>query len=172
MKPREMPIPAGSEISLRLGPDAYFHDFDGVSVPPSSLAGQSALAPYLMMVSGTPVWVKRLMALRNRLVGLVELKNLGWLEAVGHGGVDRAYRVGERIGIFSLLRRSEHEVILGDSDRHLDVQVPVCKCAAGCGVVVATMAHIHKCVLRIYMGLVAQMPQLILSVMVRRERPA
>lgn len=37
------------------------------------------------------------------------------------------YRVGDRVGIFTLLFLSDNEIIQGDSDKHLDVKVSVFK---------------------------------------------
>ncbi|HEY0585376.1 MAG TPA: DUF2867 domain-containing protein, partial [Pseudoduganella sp.] len=71
-------VPARSEASKRL-PGAYFHDCYQVPAPDSDAC---ALEFYLHVVRQTPGWVNRLMALRNWLVGLAGLKNLGHLGAL------------------------------------------------------------------------------------------
>ena len=126
----EIDVPAASAIARQLQ-DAEF--FDCYEVPIAG-ADVSALEFYLNVVSGSPQWVSRRMALRNHIVGFVGLKNLGHLHDVslakaaanlGHlhdvslAKAAADYRVGDRVGIFSLLSVTDDEVILGDSDKHL-----------------------------------------------------
>jgi hypothetical protein len=138
--------PAGSQASLRL-PGAYFHDCYRVEVPDGDA---SALDNFLHVVRQTPGWVNLLMALRNRIVGLAGLKNLGHLGALPATKTAAEYRVGDRVGIFSLLYLTPDEVLLGDSDKHLDVVVSVCK-TPGAVVSVTTVVHVHNWLGRLYM---------------------
>ena len=155
--------PAGSQASLRL-PGAYFHDCYQIAAPD---AEASALESYLHVVRQTPGWVNRLMAMRNRLVGLVGLKNLGHLGAFGAGKQASDYRVGDRVGIFSLLYLSPDEVLLGDSDKHLDVVLSVCKVPQGT-VRVTTVVHVHNWLGRLYMLPVTPLHKLIVRTMLKR----
>jgi hypothetical protein len=159
-------VAGGSEISRRLG-GAHFHDCYAVAIAPTA---QTALELYLGAVAQTPAWVNRLMALRNRVVRLFGLKNLGHLNALNASNSVGDYRLGDRIGIFSLLYLSDDEVILGDSDKHLNVQVSVCKVGQGerCVLHVATVVHIHNTMGRIYMMLVKPVHQLIVPAVLRR----
>lgn len=68
-------VPPHSEIFRHLD-GADFYDCDEKAIKPTS---QSALQLYLQVVAGTPSWINTLMALRNRVVRLVGLKNLGGL---------------------------------------------------------------------------------------------
>jgi hypothetical protein len=52
---------------------------------------------FLAAVSSTPSWVEKLMRLRNQLVGLVGLKNLGTLGGIDLAKPETAYVPGERI---------------------------------------------------------------------------
>lgn len=58
---------------------------------------------------------------------------------------------------------SDDEIILGDSDKHLDVKVSVCKIAQDGrqSVAVTTVVHIHNLLGRIYMLFVAHVHRLI-----------
>lgn len=161
-------VPIHSEISRRLG-GAHFHDCYAV---PLQHDGRSSLDLYLDVVSQTPTWVNRLMALRNKAVGFVGLKYLGHLGAVNQSKPSSAYRVGDRVGIFSLLYLTEGEVILGESDKHLNVQVSVCKLAHGQhgSLAVSTVVHIHNMLGRIYMVFVAPVHKLIVPAMLSRAR--
>ena len=168
MKPiiNTIEVPRASEIGRAL-PGAYFRDCYDVQIDAD---GQSALELYLSVAARTPRWVNTLMALRNRVVALVGLKNLG------HLGVDRSkpahlYRVGDRVGIFSLLYLTEHEIILGDSDKHLDVKVSVCKVTLGerKSIAVSTVVHVHNALGKVYMFLIAPVHKIIAPAMLARS---
>jgi len=155
--------PSGSQASQRL-PGAYFYDCYQIAAP---LIEASALETYLHVVRQTPGWVNRLMALRNWLVGLVGLKNLGHLGALGAGKPAGEYRVGDRAGIFSLLYLTPDEVLLGDSDKHLDVVLSVCKAPQG-AVSVTTVVHVHNWLGRLYMLPVTPLHKIIVRTMLKR----
>jgi hypothetical protein len=142
-------IPQHSEIARHLG-GADFQDCYQVAIAPTSL---SALELYLQVVAATPRWVNAMMTLRNRIVQFVGLKNLGALGDTDHAKPAGAYRLGDRVGIFSIIYLSEHEVILGDADKHLNVEVSVCKLPDK--VAVSTVVHTHNALGRIYMLFVA-----------------
>ncbi len=155
--------PPGSQASLRL-PGAYFHDCYRIAAPD---VAASALETYLHVVRQTPGWVNRLMALRNWMAGLVGLKNLGHLGALGAGKQASEYRVGDRVGIFCLLYLSRDEVLLGDSDKHLDVVLSVCKAPQG-ALSVTTVVHVHNWLGRLYMLPVTPMHKIIVRTMLKR----
>lgn len=152
---RPAEVPPGSEIERHL-PGAYFHD-SYQALLPAQAAGSSALELSLQTFLKTPVWIDFLMRLRNRVVGLVGLKNLGSFNHLDPGKPASAYRVGDRVGIFSLRYLTENEVILGDSDKHLDVQVSVCKLMRDEVplVSISTVVHVHNRLGKIYMFFVA-----------------
>ena len=158
-------VPVESEVSRRLS-GAHFHDC--YSVPMQS-EGVSALALYLDVVRHTPAWVDFLMAVRNRVVALFGLKNLGHLGSTRRAKPVDAYKVGDRVGIFSVLYLTAKEVILGDADKHLNVQVSVCKVSSpNGGVAVSTVVHIHNLLGRIYMLPVVPIHKYIVQAMLRR----
>jgi len=84
--------------------------------------------------------------LRNRVVALVGLKNLGALSDLDRNKKRNDYRVGDRVGIFTPQYLSENEVILGDSDQHLNVSVSVCKLSRDgvASLAVSTVVHVHN----------------------------
>ncbi|OEZ57182.1 DUF2867 domain-containing protein [Duganella sp. HH105] len=157
-------IPPHSEISRHLG-GSHFHDCYETAIKPTS---RSALDLYLQVVAGTPAWINRLMALRNRVVSLVGLKNLGGLGDVNPAKPAIDYRVGDRVGIFTIRYLSEEEVILGDTDKHLHVEVSVCKLEDK--VAVSTVVHIHNLLGRVYMLFVAPMHRRIVPASLRNAR--
>jgi hypothetical protein len=154
--------PAGSEISRRLD-GAYYHDSYRIAIPPSDA---SALELYLRVARQTPGWVNWLMDLRNRLAGLVGLKNLGALNGASARKPASDYRVGDRVGIFDVRYLTPDEVILGDTDKHLKVEVSVCKTDGALNV--STVVHLHNLLGRLYMVPVAPLHKVIVRSMLRR----
>lgn len=157
-------IPPQSEISRHLD-GADFYDCYEMAIKPTP---RSALDLYLQVVAGTPAWINSLMALRNRVVQLVGLKNLGGLGDVNTAKQASDYRVGDRVGIFTIRYLSEQEVILGDTDKHLHVEVSVCKLQDK--VAVSTVVHIHNLLGRVYMLFVAPMHRRIVPASLRNAR--
>ena len=142
-------VPPQSRVSAMLH-DAYFYDCYELK---RDFGPRTALELYLDCLSRTPGWVNSLMSLRNRIVSCIGLKDLGHLGAVDHSKPASAYRVGDMIGIFSLLHVSDDEIILGDADRHLSVQVSICKLLheGNASVAVSTVVHINNLLGRVYM---------------------
>ncbi len=158
--------PSGSEIA-KITSGAYYDDTYQASL---AVDGRSALDIYLNMVNNTPDWVNWLMALRNRLVSIAGLKNLGQLGEVAPSRSGKDYQVGDRVGIFSLLYLSDQEVILSESDKHLDVKLSIYKMDENepNTVSISTVVHIHNALGRLYMLFVIPLHKLIAPAMLNR----
>ena len=159
-------VPGSSDISKQLQGADYFDSYE-IAL---EHAGRSALEIYLGVISKTPAWVNFLMAARNRVVRFVGLKNLVHLGDLQRTKAARDYRIGDRVGIFTLLSNTDNEIIMGDSDKHLDVKVSICKLAQGGKESVAstTVVHIHNLLGRVYMLFVIPFHKLIVpAVLVR-----
>lgn len=111
------------------------------------------------------------MKLRNRLVSLLGIKNLGALSEINRSKSPSAYKVGERVGIFTLISTSETEVLLGDRDKHLDVVVSVHRRQLNqidqAVVTVTTVVKVHNWLGRLHMVPVRPAHRLTAQVMVR-----
>lgn len=145
----------------RLIPGSDFHDAWSVTATNPSL---SAFGQFLKAVAATPAWVNACMALRNRTVALVGLKNLGALDAFDPTKPEQSYRTGERVGIFTLLENTFDEVLLGDRDKHLTVTVSVHRqrfAASEVVVTVTTVVKVHNLLGRLYMIPVKPMHRII-----------
>jgi hypothetical protein len=144
-------VPSASAVSAHLA-GADFHDCYGIDVPGPP---RTALDYFLRMMAATPAWVETLMTWRNRLVQLVGLRNLGGLGDLDPAKPASAYAPGDRVGIFTLLADSDTETLLGDSDKHLDVVVSVCKLPVRVEdfvpVAITTVVHVHNLLGRLYM---------------------
>ncbi len=148
------PVPAGSALQARLK-TSCFHDSYQVQLPDD---GSSPMALYLRAVGRTPGWIDFLMRMRNRMVAPFGIKDLGTLSGVDGQRCASSYRVGDRAGIFRVHALGDGEVVLGDSDRHLDVQVSLMKLPRPEGVpsgtltvALSTVVHVHNALGRLYM---------------------
>ena len=114
-------IPDESEIYNHLE-GAYFTDSYSVL---TQVANQSALDIFLNIARETPAWINTLMRVRNAIASKLGLKDLGLLADIDPDKSSESYKVGDRVGIFTLHSNSHREVILEDRDRHLDVKVSI-----------------------------------------------
>lgn len=148
-----MDIPRSAKINEWLE-GAYFSDtFTHYTVN----KGQTAMQVWLDMIRKTPPWVDRLMRLRNRLVSLFGIKNLGLLGDVIPAKQACDYLVGDQVGIFQVFYSSERELILEDKDKHLDVKLSLLLKPEGelLKLYVTTVVHVNNRLGKAYMFLVA-----------------
>lgn len=164
----EAAVPANSNIAGELQ-GAYFYDCYRMDYRHD---GASALQIFLRTFGNTPAWVDFLMRLRNRVVRLFGLKDLGQLSAVQPAKSAADYRIGDRVGIFSLMYQSAQEVILGDCDKHLDVKVSLSKHSEGDRqfIAVTTVVHVHNALGKAYMFFVAPAHKIIAPAVLRRAK--
>lgn len=153
--------PRNSRVSTRLK-GADFCDAWCIESP---ALDRSALAHFLDAARRTPRWVENCMAMRNRVVALCGLKNLGGLSAVASDKPASAYQAGDRVGIFTLFENTFDEALLGDRDKHLDVVLGVHRQpapgAASVIVTITTVVHVKNFLGRMYMLPVKPMHRLI-----------
>ena len=166
------PVPPRSELAALLH-DADFADSYRFDDPQPEA---SALQSWLAVVARTPGWMNALMAMRNSAVQLVGLKHLGRLQGRTLKPAE-AYRIGDRLGIFSLHHLAADEIVLGDDDRHLRVRVSLRKERQPDGratVALSTVVHIHNRLGRLYMAVVGPVHGVIVPLMLRQAvaRPA
>ena len=116
MEVRLCAVPHESRLQAFVG-DADFHDAYSVSNPHPE---RPALALWLQTLERPPRWVDAAMRVRNAIVKRLGLKDLGAMAQIDLGRDLRDYRVGQRVGIFTVLHLSEDEVVMGDDDKHLE----------------------------------------------------
>ena len=165
--PQETTAPSNSLIA-KLVPGSDFHDAWAV---PAGDAGLTALGQFLKAAGRTPRWVSACMSLRNRVVSLFGLKNLGGLENLPRGKAEADYRPGDRVGIFTLFENTPGEVLLGDRDKHLDVTLSVHLTPQPAGgaslITLTTVVRVHNLLGRVYMLPVTPMHRLIAPTVLR-----
>ncbi|MBD9394925.1 DUF2867 domain-containing protein [Acidovorax sp. ACV01] len=170
---REVQVPAGTVIHATLHNADFFDAFTTTDPRPAT----SALQTWLDVVARTPRWTEQLLAVRNKLVRLVGLKGVGQLQDV-HPPASRAspadarsYRVGDQVGIFLIRHLSDTEVVMGQDDKHLDVQVSLTKHGqpgSAPTVVISTVVHIHNTLGHAYMAVITPFHRRIVQVMLRQ----
>jgi hypothetical protein len=150
---------------------ADFADCFATLVPRSDL---TALQIYAAVARQTPAWVDALMAARNRVVGLLGLKNIGAITDVPEG-IEHKLQPGHRLGIFSFVRATPTELVVEDADKHLVVQLAVLKephSAQHDRLSVTTVVHIHNMLGRLYMLPVARAHKFIVPAVLRQASAA
>jgi hypothetical protein len=160
-------VPIDSEISKNLAGAYYFDSYRFLT----EQKNRSPLQIWLDHASKTPAWINFLMAVRNNIASVIGLKNLGHLGAVDTEKQANDYQIGDRVGIFTLLSISDNEVILGDVDKHLDVQVSVYKESKKENLIsISTVVHVHNLMGKVYMLIVKPLHKLIApSTIIRAE---
>lgn len=160
-------IPQDSEISKYL---VGAHLYDAFEVPVAG-SGRSALQIYIDLMSATPGWVNGLLEARDRFVGIFGLKNLGHLDNIDPSRPVESYRPGDHLGIFSILSISDREVILLETDKHLEAKVSLFKTGEGesGAAVFSTVIHIRNLLGRAYMVFVWPLHKLIVPALLARS---
>jgi hypothetical protein len=161
------PIPKASTISKTLS-GAYYYDCYSFYTEQEN---KKALKIWIDHATTIPKWVNFLLTWRNKIVSVMGLKNIGHLADIDSKKNLDDYRVGDRVGIFSLIYLSDNEIILGDSDKHLDVKVSVFKENNYSELIsMSTVVHVHNISGKLYMLFVKPMHKLIVpSSIIRAE---
>jgi hypothetical protein len=122
----------------------------------------TALHAYLAFAARTPKWIDGLMAVRNAVVRLLGLKDVGRLARVPAPSDARTLGPGDRVGIFTIRSVRDEEVVLEILDSHLDVVVSVYR-HPGCParLTTSTLVFYHNRVGRLYMLPVAPMHRIV-----------
>jgi hypothetical protein len=147
--------------------DADFHD---AYEAPLAAPMLSPTEIFLRASRATPPWVDNLMAIRNRIVRLFGLKDVGAMKVPAKA--PDAYQVGDRLGIFNIFGMTENELLLGIDDRHLDVRVSVLKSLRDGSphYIVSSVVHVHNLLGYLYMAVVGRIhPFVVRSMMARAE---
>jgi hypothetical protein len=144
---------------------ATFHDSFEAELSDPAL---SPIEIFQRASRATPGWAARLMAIRNRAVKLVGLKDVGALAERVARPAD-AYQIGDRLGIFTLMARTDDEIVLGIDDRHLDVRVSVLKFERDGAMryALSTAVKTHNLLGRLYMIPVGRIHPIIVRALMR-----
>ncbi|MFN8714922.1 MAG: DUF2867 domain-containing protein [Bacteroidota bacterium] len=117
-----------------------------------------------------PAWVSWMMQLRNWIVKLFGIKTsapTGTREQILENFNGEP---GQTIGLFRVFSKSEHEIVMGENDKHLDFRISVWLEPQGSGKQVLTLSTIvvlHNWLGRLYFWPVKFFHRLIVPVMLR-----
>ena len=157
-------VPGDSALRPSLADADYYDAYEA----PLNTAALSPTEIFLRASRNTPRWVDDLMAIRNRIVRLFGLKDVGAMKVATRA--PDSYQVGDRLGIFSIFGKTEKELLLGIDDRHLNVRVSVLKSERNGlpNYVVSTVVHVHNLLGRLYMVPVGRVHPFVARSMMRR----
>lgn len=142
MAVRAIPVPAASAVHP-LVHDATYHDAFEAALPDASM---TAVDAYCAITAATPGWINALMDLRNGAVRRLGLKDVGRLGRFSGGAHRRPVRPGDRLDIFRVLSVSDDDLVIGETDRHLDVRVGLHRFTRRHRPMIAlsTVVHVHN----------------------------
>ena len=158
-KVKSIALPSTSQLQDDLQ-QAYFDDSYQMTIHTEA---KTALQLYLDLVAVCPDWINQLMVLRNKVVGYFGLKNQNLLGDIDKEKLATSYRVGDRVGIFFILNISDKEVILGETDKHVDVKSSLLKLSQNdqTSIAVSMVVHVHDNLGKLYMWFVTPMHKII-----------
>ena len=165
-------IPASkTSLASRAFPRADFADTYAIRL---EAHGAGLLDLYARaMFEDPPAWVSDMMRLRDRLVAIFGIKTSAELRA-GKGRPNRmkgtSSDIGGRIGAFTILARTENEILLGGNDRHLDFRVSILRGDTGdvSDISVTTVVKLNNLLGRFYLLPVKPAHRVIVPAMMRR----
>lgn len=123
------------------------HDFADAYQVRTDIAGLDARQAADAIIKNPPGWIKQLMATRNRVVRLFQLKTVEM-------GVDDPHGAQRTVGGFPVVAQSPQEVVLGFDDKHLDFRVSITVTPdgeAGTEVTVSTVVKTNNLLGRTYL---------------------
>lgn len=115
---RKVEIPQKSIIRDYLTPIDYADSFK-MKIPDEYTDGIDDIT--LKSFGRTPAWISGLMKLRNAIVSPLGLKT-GIQKQKNSPGILKA---GDKAGLFTVIKRTDTEIIMGEQDKHLDFCVSV-----------------------------------------------
>lgn len=124
---------------------------------------QETVDEILNRVFQSPRWVDALMAIRNAIVGIFNLKTGGKEPKKNH------YEVGDKTDIFTISARNGNEIVMAEEDKHLNFRTSVLVVQHGddCEAYLTTIVHYNNFFGRFYFFFVKPFHQQIMKVCMR-----
>ena len=140
--------------------DAY-----SILLPPGTSTDPEQLARHIF--NHQAFWVHGLMSVRDLAVSRLGLKTAKHLKPLD------AEAAKHRIGIFKIYHKREHEIVLGEDDKHLDFRLSVFLASNGeapceTRLVLSTVVHCHNLLGRTYILAIEQFHRLIVKSSLRQ----
>lgn len=158
-KIEKVSVPENS-LAVRSLPSIHYSDSYKAAFPAESIGDVASLTR--LFLTSVPSWVSQMMKVRDRLVGFIGLKTSSRSERK-----NITLEQGSRVGIFRVIDRDSHEVLLGEDDRHLDFRVSILLSEADevKYVSVSTVVFFHNWLGRLYFFIVKRIHKAIVPAM-------
>jgi len=121
MKIYKSKLPEKSVLNDKKKTFNYIDSFEGLYID-KDISVTSTEIGKAFFASG-PKWVEKLFSLRNQIVTLFGLKISGSVTEMKKKLETFNCESGEQLGLFKVYAKSEHEVVLGEDDKHLNFRV-------------------------------------------------
>lgn len=163
MTVREIPV-TPAEAAHVLHDITFIDRFEAPTSKPQSL-----LQIYWNIFTHSPDWITTLMNMRNRIVALFGLKGVraNEMKARVNRPCPEHVEVGQQLGVFTLLRLDEDEIVLGEDDTHLDFRV-ILRRSTEQSVHITTVVSTHNTLGRAYMAAIKPFHKIIARTMIQK----
>lgn len=148
----------------------YCDRYQAILVDPEEKVNSTVLCR-LFFDSG-PAWIDRLFEFRNKIVKVFGLKVSDSDDRNRDLIKTMKFEPGDRVGLFSVFEKNEHEVVLGEDDKHLNFRVSLMavdrvEMKGEKSLYVTTVVHFNNWWGRLYFLPVRPFHKLIVPAMVR-----
>ena len=142
-------VPLDSVLDRQSIDTAYFKDSYRVAL---SKPDASVVDIFFGVFGHNPAWIKALLIARNRVARMCGL-DAPSASQILTTHVKPDYAVGDTIGPWPIFFLSDHELVAGRNNKHLDFRLSVLKTAdnGGSNVVVSTICSVHNIYGKIYL---------------------
>ena len=153
MRPEICQVPAASAIGQHIVDAAWFRDAYRTTL---SRPDAGVVDIFFSVFGHHPVWMKRLLILRNRLAALCGLET-PTDEEIMKAQRRQHYAVGDKIGPWPIFALSATELIAGRDNKHLDFRLSVLREDGGVkhSAVISTVCTTHNTFGKVYLFFVA-----------------
>jgi hypothetical protein len=148
----ECEVPPDSMLNREPMQHAYFRDSYRVPLRRRELG---IVDIFFGIFAHHPLWMKLLLIVRNKGASLAGL-DAPTASEILHVEIKDRYAVGEKIGVWPIFWLSEHEIVAGRNNRHMDFRLSVLKVPDGdrTSVVVSTICSVHNLSGKLYLFLI------------------
>lgn len=161
MKVKKCDFPEDSKIvNESIGAD--FNDSYSVNTDKNEL---NPLHIYLLMVNNTPFWINSLLLIRNKIVKLLGLKDVGQLGEVDYiNHTNTGELTDAKLDIFSIESFCENEMVLKLNDKHLNIKMSILKRKHNdeTEVIVSTLVNFNNKLGNVYMFIISPFHRLVM----------
>jgi Protein of unknown function (DUF2867) len=142
-------VPSLSVLDRRVVAAAFFCD---AYRTPLARPQMSVVDIFFGVFGHHPLWMKRILILRNRIAALCGLA-VPTVADIMKAEVKQSYSVGEKIGPWPIFSLTDSELVAGRDNKHLDFRLSVLKQHSGetTSAVISTVCTTHNAFGKVYL---------------------